>query len=187
MKPKSPPYQRQSHLLYQDLLEQLNPKDPLLLLAKNIPWEQFERDFTPLYAERGRPAKPVRLMVGLLLLKQIENLSDERVVEAWARNPYYQAFCGTEHFQWHFPCAPSELVHFRKRIGEAGMEKIFQASAALFGKKALEDDVVVDTTVQEKNITFPTDTKLRVKVMKRCWKLAGEEALSLRRSYRLGS
>ena len=171
-------------MFYKDLLEQLNPKNPLLLLAQNIPWEQFEHSFTSLYAERGRPAKPVRLMVGLLLLKQIENLSDERVVEAWARNPYYQAFCGMEHFQWNLPCTPSELVHFRKRIGEDGMEKIFQASVGLFGKEALEDDVVVDTTVQEKNITFPTDTKLRMQVIKRCWKLAEEETLCLRRSYR---
>ena len=184
MKPKNPSGQKQGHLLYQDLLEQLNPKDTLLLLAEKLPWEMFEQEFAPLYAERGRPAKSVRLMAGLLLLKQLENLSDERVVEAWTRNPYYQAFCGMEHFQWKFPCDPSELVHFRKRIGEAGMEKIFQASVALFGKKAFEDEVIVDTTVQEKNITFPTDTKLRVKAMERCWKIAEEENLVLRRSYR---
>jgi len=184
MKPKTPPREKQSHLLYQDLLEQLNPKDPLLLLGKKIAWEHFERDFTPLYSSVGRQAKPLRLMVGLLLLKQIENLSDERVVDAWVRNPYYQAFCGMEHFQWSLPCDPSDLVHFRKRIGEAGVEKIFQASVALHEKKSLECEVVIDTTVQEKNITFPTDTKLRVKVMSRCWKLAAKEGLQLRRSYR---
>ena len=184
MQPKKSSRQKQGHLLYPDLLDQLNPKDPLLLLAEKLPWEMFEREFEPLYAEVGRPAKPIRLMVGLLLLKQIENLSDERVVEAWTRNPYYQAFCGMELFQWTFPCDPSELVHFRKRLGEAGMEKIFRTSVAIFGKKALENDVVVDTTVQEKNITFPTDTKLRVKVMKRCWKIADTENLDLRRSYR---
>jgi IS5 family transposase len=184
MKPKTAPRAKQGHLVYQDLLEQLNPKDPLLLLGKNIPWESFERDFTPLYSSVGRPAKPIRLMVGLLLLKQLENLSDERVVEAWVRNPYYQSFCGMERFQWKFPCVPSELVHFRKRIGETGVEKIFQASVALHGKESLEREVVIDTTVQEKNITFPTDTKLRVKVISRCWKLASGEKLSLRRSYR---
>ena len=124
--------------MYQDLLEQLNPKAPLLLLAKRIPWEMFEREFASLYADFGRPAKPIRLMVGLLLLKQLENLSDERVVEAWVQNPYYQAFCGMEHFQWQFPCDSSELVHFRKRIGEAGVEKIFQASVLLHGEQALE-------------------------------------------------
>lgn len=184
MKPKTSSRQKQGHLLYPDLLGQLNPRAPLLLLAEKLPWEMFEREFAPLYAEVGRPAKPTRQMVGLLLLKQIENLSDERVVEAWTRNPYYQAFCGMGYFQWTFPCDPSELVHFRKRLGEAGKEKIFQASVALFGKRALEDDVVVDTTVQEKNITFPMDTKLRVKGMERCWNIAADESLSLRRSYR---
>ena len=163
MKPKTVARVKQGHLVYQDLLEQLDPKDPLLLLAKKIPWKSFERDFAPLYSHLGRPAKPIRLMVGLLLLKQLENLSDERVVEAWVRSPYYQAFCGMEHFQWGQLGDPSELVHFRKRIGEAGVEKIFQASIALHGKAGLERDVVIDTTVQEKNITFPTDTKLRIR------------------------
>lgn len=183
MKAKTPSPQKQGHLLYPDLLKLLDPKDPLLALAQRFPWEMIEREFAPLYAEIGRPAKPVRLMVGLLLLKQIESLSDERVVEAWVRNPYYQAFCGMEYFQWKFPCEPSELVHFRKRIGEAGVEKIFQASIALHGEQALEAEVVIDTTVQEKNITFPTDTKLRVKVIGRCLKLAAEENIQLRRSY----
>ena len=184
MKPKPPSRQKQGNFLYQDLLEQLNPKAPLLLLAKKIPWTTFEKEFAPLYADFGRPAKPVRLMVGLLLLKQLENLSDERVVEAWVQNPYYQAFCGMDHFQWQLPCDPSELVHFRKRIGESGVEKIFQASVLLHGGQALEREVVIDTTVQEKNITFPTDVKLRVKVMGRCWKLAAEENIRLRRGYR---
>jgi len=184
MKPKTPSREKQGHLLYQDLIEQLNPEAPLLLLAKQIPWERFEQDFAPLYSSVGRPALPVRLMVGLLLLKQIENLSDERVIEAWMYNPYYQAFCGIEYFQWKAPCDPTELVHFRKRLGEEGMEKIFKASIALHGEKSLEREVVIDTTVQEKNITFPTDTKLRVKVMKRCWHIAAKEGLSLRRSYR---
>ena len=139
---------------------------------------------TPLYSEKGRPAKSIRLMVGLLLLKQLENLSDERVVEAWVQNPYFQAFCGMRHFQWCFPCNPSELVHFRKRIGESGAEKIFQASVLLHGDRALEREVVIDTTVQEKNITFPTDDKLRLKVIKRCWDLASKEGIQLRRSYR---
>jgi len=184
MKPKTVPREKQSHLLYQDLLEQLNPKHPLLALAHKLPWAMFEKEFAQFYASIGRPAKPIRLMVGLLLLKQLENLSDERVVEAWIQNPYYQSFCGMEHFQWGLPCDPSDLVHFRKRIGETGVEKIFQASVAIHGKKGREREVVIDTTVQEKHITFPTDTKLRVKVIRRCWKLAAEEGLPLRRSYR---
>ena len=184
MKPKPSSRQQQGNFLYQDLLDQLNPKHPLLMLAKKIAWQFFEDEFKPLYSENGRPAKSIRLMVGLLLLKQLENLSDERVVEAWVQNPYFQAFCGMRHFQWCFPCNPSELVHFRKRIGESGAEKIFQASVLLHGDRALEREVVIDTTVQEKNITFPTDDKLRLKVIRRCWDLASKEAIQLRRSYR---
>lgn len=75
MKPKPSSSQRQGSFLYQDLLEQLNPKVPLLL-AKKIPWEKFEREFSSLYEDSGRPAKPVRLMVGLLLLKQFENMNE---------------------------------------------------------------------------------------------------------------
>ena len=155
MKPKPSSRQHQVNFFYPDLLDQLNPKHPLLLLAKKIPWQLFEEEFNPLYSHNGRPAKSIRLMVGLLLLKQLANLSDERVVEAWLQNPYYQAFCGMAHFQWTSPCNPSELSHFRKRIGESGAEKIFQASVLLHGDRALEREVVIDTTVQENNITFP--------------------------------
>ena len=94
-------------------------------------------------------------MVGLLLLKQLENLSDEAVVLQWKRNPYYQVFCGMTEFQQSLPCDNTELVHFRNRIGKEGFELFFQMSVALHGQAALESNVNVDTTVQEKNITLP--------------------------------
>ncbi|EFL50757.1 ISPg7, transposase [Solidesulfovibrio fructosivorans JJ]] len=105
---------RQGNFLYPDLLDQLNPAHPLLKLAKRIPWQCFEEAFAGLYSQAGRPAKPIRLMAGLFLLKQLENLSDERVVEAWVANPNFQAFCGESLFQWKFPCNPSEFVYFAK-------------------------------------------------------------------------
>ncbi len=174
----------QANFLFNDLLDQLNPKDPLLRLAAAIPWERFEQEFSGLYSEHGRPAKPIRLMVGLMILKQLENLSDERVIEAWVRNPYYQAFCGETHFQWKFPCDPTDLVYFRKRIGEDGARVIFEASVTLHGDAAKEVEVTVDTTVQEKNITFPTDVKLLTKIIKRCRAIADAEGITLRRSFR---
>lgn len=97
-------------------------------------------------------------MVGLLILKQLENLSDESVVLQWKRNPYYQAFCGMKEFQQKLPCHSTELVYFRKRIGAGGVDRIFQMSVGLHGDSALEDVVHVDTTVHEKNITYPTDS-----------------------------
>ena len=179
----SSPNPQQGNLLFANLLEQLNPKHPLLQLAKTIPWDYFEKEFAPLYSHRGKPAKPIRLMVGLCILKHLENLSDQVLVERWLQNPYYQAFCGETIFQWELPCDSSDLTYFRKRIGEQGFEKIFAVSIAIHGEKAKEENVHSDTTVQEKNVTFPTDDKLYVKIITRCLKLAKQHGLPLRRSY----
>ena len=180
-KPKKQP---QGTFLYPDLLDQLNPNHPLLRLSSEIPWNRFEEEFAGLYSINGRPAKPTRLMVGLMLLKQLENLSDERVVEVWTQNPYYQAFCGMTEFQWSLPCDPTDLVYFRKRIGEDGARLIFETSVKLHGDDAMEREVTVDTTVQEKNVTFPTDLKLLEKIIKTCRKIADREEIKLRRSFR---
>ncbi len=89
-------------------------------------------------------------MVGLVLLKQLKNLSEENVVLQWKRNPYYQYFCGMGEYQPVLPCHPTELVKFRQRIGKEGIEAIFAMSVELHGKAAEEKSVIVDTTVQEK-------------------------------------
>ena len=162
----------------------LDQRDGLYKLSNHLPWEFFEESFSEYYSTEGRPAKPIRLMVGLLLLKQLENLSDERIVEAWSRNPYYQYFCGESHFQWGLPCDPSDLVHFRNRIGVKGVEKIFEVSIKLHSKESLEEEIVADTTVQEKNITFPTDTKLRLKIIDHCWKIADKTGVKFYHSYK---
>ena len=165
------------------LAEQLDQRQPLHKLADELPWEVFEKEFGAYYSEEGRPAKPVRLMVGLLLLKQMFNVSDETVVAQWVQNPYWQYFCGMIEFQWDFPCDPSDLVYFRRRIGEEGVTLILGISAGMHGEKALESEVVIDTTAQEKNITYPTDTKLYRKIIVRCWKLADRNEVKLRRRY----
>jgi len=123
-------------------------------------------------------------MVSLLLLKQIYDLGDETVVSAWVHNPYWQYFSGFTTFQWNFPIEPTDLVHFRKRIGKEGLEKIFKISIDLHGKCSLEKEVVIDTTVQEKNITYPTDVKLHKKIVDKCVKIANSENISLRQSYK---
>jgi len=122
-------------------------------------------------------------MVGLLILKQLENLSDESVVLQWKRNPYYQAFCGMKEFQRELPCHSTELVHFRKRIGAEGIERIFKMSVSLHGNAAQEDTVHIDTTVHEKNITYPTDSKLAIRIINRLNKLAKVHGITQRRTY----
>ena len=86
---------QQSSFFGTDLLDQLDPSDPLILLSQVIPWHHFDKAFAGKYSSgKGRPSIPIRVMVGLLILKQLENLSDENVVLQCKRNPYYQAFCG---------------------------------------------------------------------------------------------
>ena len=179
-KPDSIP---QTQFLMPDLLTMLDARQPLYRLAQTIDWQQFATAFGPLYADEGRPALPIRRMVGLLLLKQLHNLSDERVVEQWTLHPYFQFFCGEREFQWSAPCAASELVHFRDRIGPGGAEKLLAVSVALHGDRAKEAAVVMDTTAQEKAITFPTDAKLHAKIVQTVRRIARRAGLPLRQSY----
>jgi len=169
--------------LFSTLPELLNPKHRLYELSNRIPWEEFESAFSGMYSHTGRSAKPVRLMVSLLLLKQMYDISDEGVVAQWVQNPYFQYFSGEEVFQWEFPCAPSDLVHFRHRIGEAGVQKILEVSIKIHGKEAHEECVIADTTVQEKNITYPTDLKQHCKIIEKCRAIAQRENIALRQSY----
>lgn len=158
---------------------------PLCVLSTKINWSALEELFSKYYSKDfGRPSKSIRLMVSLLILKHLYNMSDESVVERWSENPYWQYFSGMEYFQWHLPCDPTELVKFRNRIGDAGVEEIFKQSIEIHGKSAMEKEVIQDTTVQEKNITFPTDSKLHIKIIKLCLKLAKSYNIKLRQSYK---
>lgn len=139
------PNQDQKHLFLPNLTEFINPRHELCRLAGKIDWDFFETEFAPLYSTVGCPAKPVRLMAGLLILKNIHQLSDESVVENWVSNPYFQFFCGEAVFQWQTPCDPSDLVHFRHRIGEDGVGKILERSEAVGDQDDPEEDQRFDS------------------------------------------
>jgi IS5 family transposase len=169
---------------YSTFEEQLDHGHPLYILAQHIRWNVFEDSFRKHYSEdMGAPAKPVRLMVALLILKHVRNLSDESVVEQWAENAYYQYLSGEQVFACKQPCVPTELVEFRKRIGEEGIELILKESIVVNGKDGQQDEGTTDTTVQEKNITFPTDSKLHKKIIDRCKSIARKEDIELRQTY----
>ena len=169
---------------YSTFEEQLSHKHPLYILANKINWNIFEEAFAELYSDEGRPAKPIRLMVSLLMLKHIRNISDESVVEQWFENIYYQYFSGEKSYACAVPCEASELVHFRNRIGTEGIELIFRESIRINGKDGEQQDATTDTTVQEKNITYPTDNKLHRKIIKKCIAIADKQSIELRQSYR---
>jgi IS5 family transposase len=182
MKGKSP-NQNQRNLFRPVLKDIINLNHELVILANQIDWKDFEDSFSPLYSHTGQPGMPIRMMVGLLLLKRIYDKGDETIMEQWLQNPYYQYFCGEAEFQWDYPCDPSDLVHFRNRIGKEGAEKIFQASVNIRKDEIKNNDVLIDTTVQEKNITYPTDAKLLLKVIQRCNKIAQQENIIQRQTY----
>jgi IS5 family transposase len=166
--------------------EQLSTKHPLYILANKINWQLFENTFKKHYSSNmGKPSKPIRLMVALLILKYVRNLSDESVVEQWSENNYYQYFSGEHTFVPGIPCVPTELVAFRHRIGEEGMELILKESIRVNEPPQPGGGATLslDTTVQEKNITYPTDDKLYKKIIKACWKIADKEQVNLRQPY----
>ena len=175
----------QLSFLMPGFLDQLDKAHPLYKLALAIDWVYFDKEFAKYYKiDFGRPSLPIRLMVSLLILKHLRNLSDESVVEQWSENCYYQFFSGKTEFTPSKPCVPTELVAFRDRIGAEGAEKILKASIKVNGKDGDEDDIVGDTTVQEKNITYPTDSKLHQKIITKCLAIAEEQEIVLRQSYR---
>lgn len=177
------PNQNQRNLFSPLLSDFIDMNHELVKLADQLDWKYFEKEFSQFYSEVGQPSVPIRMMVGCLLLKQMNNLGDETIAKAWIMNPYMQYFCGEAHFQHKFPFDPSDFVHFRKRIGEEGFKKIFLQSVMIHGKEAQEKVLLSDTTVQSNNITFPTDAKLYKKIIDRCNKIATENGLQQRQTY----
>ena len=177
------PPQNQRDVFCPLLADFIDMDHDLVRLAHKIDWNLFETEFTPLYSETGQPAEPIRQMVGCLMLKRLYNLGDETLAAAWVMNPYMQYFCGQAHFQHTFPCDPSDLVHFRKRIGPEGMQAVFAHSVQIHGGAAPCKIATSDTTVQENNTTFPTDAKLAKKVIDQCNRIVKVEGLPQRQSY----
>ena len=157
----------------------------LILLSKRINWDWMEAELSKFYClDNGRPSVPIRTVAGMLLLRRMFNESDESVIERWVENPYWQYFCGEVYFRHEPPFDRTELIKFRKRIGEEGAEILLKMSIDLFPKKEVQEkEILIDTTVQEKNITYPTDAKLQKKLIERCRNIADKEGITLRQTY----
>src|SRR5882724_11672076 len=174
--------------LFRARLDQIiNMKHELVQLAGKIDWDWIDGEIAPLYSENGRPGIETRFMIGLLLLKHIYGLSDEGVCERWVHDPYFQFFTGEEFFQHTFPHERSDLSHWRKRLGDklelllAESLRVAHEAGALRGQDLKR--VTVDTTVQPKAITFPTDAKLLHAAIKGLNRLARRHGVRLRQSY----
>jgi IS5 family transposase len=187
MRPRKPKTTGEGDLFRARLDQIINLKHELVQLGGRIDWDWIDGEIAPLYSDKGRPGIETRFVIGLLLLKHIYGLSDEGVCERWVYDPYFQHFTGEEFFQHAFPHERSDLSHWRKRLGDK-LEKLLAESlrvAHTAGALRTRDlrRVTVDTTVQPKAVTFPTDAKLLHAAIKGLNRLAGKLGVRLRQSY----
>lgn len=172
------------------LTEIINQRHPLVKLSETINWKNLEEQLAKNYSEKmGAPGKEIRLMVGLQYLKYMYNESDEMIVQKFVENPYYQYFCGNEYFEHSLPINPSSMTRFRRRMGKETIEELFKEilKSANRSEQLKEKDfeqLNVDTTVEEKAISFPTDAKLYYKMLKELVEQANKRAIPLRQSYK---
>src|SRR5437016_2524055 len=179
MRPKERRETGQTDLLRSRLDAIIDMGHPLVKLARTIDWSFLEQGFGAVYEDKpGRPPLPTRLMAGLAILKHTYDLSDEVLCERWLENPYYQVFCGEEFFQ-----------HWRQRMGEEKLQALLQESLSVATRtEAIKPSdlnrVIVDTTVQPKNVMFPTDARLLHRAREILVRLAKGAGIKLRQSYR---
>jgi IS5 family transposase len=187
--PLGDPTPAQSDLFRPRLLDIIDPAHPLIRLADTVDWTTFEKSLASCFSrDTGRQAKPIRLMVGLQYLKFAFDRSDEGVVAEWIENPYWQYFCGATFFEHTAPIDSSSLTRWRGHLREAGVEAMLAETirAGLRGgliKPAELERVNVDTTVQEKNVRFPTDSRLLDRSRERLVKRARSKGLVLRQTF----
>ncbi len=119
----------QGRLFESRLSDQLNPNHDLIQLAQQIDWISFDKECSKIFTDNilgGQPPKPVRLIIGLIMLQHIYDLSDKEIIYLWLENPYWQFFCGYDFLQLEKPIDPSSLAHWKKRLGNNFIEKILK-------------------------------------------------------------
>src|ERR1700741_3836389 len=176
--------------LFRSRLDQIiDMKHPLVTLVRTVDWGFLEGRFGEGYGVHpGPPPWPTRLMAGLAILKHTYDLSDEVLCERWVENPYYQFFCGEEFFQHRLVFDRSSLTRWRQRMGEERLQALLQESLSVATRtEAIEPSglnrVIVDTTVQPKNVMFPTDARLLNRAREILVRLAKRYGVKLRQSY----
>jgi IS5 family transposase len=177
--------------LFRARLDQIiNMQHELVKLAHAISWRFIEERCGAVYSDGpGMPPLPTRLMAGLAILKHTFDLSDEELCARWVENPYFQYLCGEEFFCHELPFDRSSMTRWRQRMGEERIASLLQESlhvAVSTGAMKPSDTrrVIVDTTVQPKNVMFPTDAKLINRAREILVRLAKRVGIDLRQSYR---
>jgi transposase, IS5 family len=186
----TPKKQPQSELdIFRSRLENIiDMRHPMVLLAQRIDWDAIAASFGKFFCEKGRPALPTRLLVGLHLIKHMEGLSDEAVCAAWIQNPYHQYFCGRQFFEHKLVLDRSSMTRWRKRVGPAQLETLLAETLRIaVATNATTTDaferVTVDTTVQTKAIAHPSDAHLLLRSIQTLSRMAKAKGIKLRQSF----
>ncbi len=187
LRPKRQPKARHDDLFRARLDQIINPRHELVVLADKIDWAWLDAQLAERFSNQGRPAEPVRFMIGMFLLKHTYALSDEQLWDRWLQDPYFQYFTGEEFFQHALPPERSGMSHWRRRIDDrlhillAESLRIAHDTGALKTRDPAR--VIVDTTVRPKNVTFPADAELLEIAIRQLGKLAKQHDVPLRQSY----
>jgi transposase, IS5 family len=195
--------------------EMVDPKHPLVVLSKRLPWGAIEQALAPHFARKyrpglkiatqdllgehqvefgagvspaGRPRLPIRLMASLQYLKNTFNLSDEELVLRWSENVVWQFFSGMTYYEPRLPCDPTQIGRFRRALGEEGLEQLLKATIETAVEiKAIKpselERVIVDTTVQEKAMAHPMDSRLLEIARHKVVSAARRSGISLKQTF----
>ena len=177
-------------LFREELAQMIDLEHALCILSEKIQWDEADQIVLSWFKESdGLPIKSTRLIAGLFFLKQMFNVSDDDLPGRWVENPYWQYFCGETYFQHDFPIHPTSMTKWRRRMTEESAERLLALTIDLglktkTIKKSDFNRVNIDTTVQEKAITYPTDSKLLQKMIEKLGKLCKETRLPIKQSYK---
>jgi hypothetical protein len=152
------------------MVPEVDKNHELIKMADAIDWASLSERLAKFYCpDNGRPTKPCRAKVGLLMLKHLNGLSDENVVDMLKRDIYAQYLCDVSLKEAQKFINSSTLTYFRKQIGAEGV-KLIEAEVLNTLKKAgviRGRRLVTDTTVMPVNIAYPTDVNLLDKVRRK--------------------
>lgn len=188
MRPKDKDAQEPDGLFKTPLDRFIDPAHPLVRMGGEIDWAALDARAGDAFAETGRPATPSRFMIAMFILKAVYDLSDEKLFERWVYDPYFQHFSGEIYFQHEAPHERSGMSHWRRWLGPDFLDALIQESLRIAHKAgALKgghlERVSVDTTVQPKNVKFPTDANLLYTAIVQLGALARGDGINLRQSY----
>ena len=137
---KLPDGQLDIYTLIHPLEDMLDAENRWVVRAKAMPWETLEARIEPkLYSTRGAPAKPLRMMLGAMIIGDFLRVSDAETVRQIQENPYLQFFIGLQEFTHEAVFAPLSLTLFRKRLTPEIEREIRQIMKAAETNKTEEE------------------------------------------------